>query len=207
MSLESILASQAAALAVGILYLLAFRKAFCRQAAALRHRPALSLALGLLVCAAWLLPLWAASRLGPESFLPAALTILRVPLYLALAAGGAICLALLAGILLRWDLEAHPYRCLLAGQVLAVAIQVLPGLGAPLATVYGAAGLGAVALSEWRAARENPPAPRLGYIGLLSLLLASALLSWALLRSSARLSQEASELAAPGPQPITVLRR
>lgn len=190
--LLDLIGSQIVTLAAQLAYIFAFRAPFERQAATLRARPWACLGWGLALAAAWTALGLAAFHLAAANHNALILILLTVPVYLGCAAGAAVCLSVLAAKAMRWDLQRHPYRCLILGQGLAIFVAALPRLGVALVALYAAAGLGAVLVSEYSSAHDDWHVPRLGAAGLIAMAALTAALSLGLLRASRRLKIETS---------------
>ena len=197
MGLTLSLLNQLITLCAQLAYVYAFRGAFERQAAALRSRPLPSLALGFAVCAFWAAVIFGAFHLAAANHSGALLVTLSVPLYLAVAAGGAVSLAVLSSRFFGWTLKAHPYRCVIVGQVVAVIAGAVPKAGPVLVALYACSGLGAVALAELDAPADDLEVPRLGKQGLIAMAVLTLGLALGLMRAGSRLSAGAADLNAP----------
>lgn len=193
------IAGQLITLAVMWGYVYAFRAAFDGQAAALRARPKACLGWGFGLAAFWTALGLAAFHLAALNRSAWLLSLLTVPMFLASAAGGAVCLGVVASRLLRLDLAARPYLCVAIGQAAAVALGLLPYAGSLIVAVYACAGIGSIIVAERAAAKEAGQAPRLGYAGLACLLLLTAAISFGLVRGGRRMAQEARALPAAQP--------
>jgi hypothetical protein len=174
-------------------YIFALRRSFARQSRLLREKPALCAGVGLGVC-------FGGALLFYLSFIVAAvnnsliiLAVLALPAYIALVAGGAVTLATLASVAFTWDLEEHPYRCLFAGQALAVVAGGVPVGGPILVALYVAPGVGAILVSEF-SREEESEYPRIGWPTVFSTLVLAAALSFALYRAKDRLNGTDSPL-------------
>lgn len=191
-ALGFVLMNQLLTLAAQLAYACAFRRAYERQAAVLRARFWPSLGLGAAVCAFWLAIGYGAFFLAAFKGSAALLVALTVPLYLAIAAGGAVSLGALSARLLRLKVEEHPYLCIAAGQVFAVAAAMLPKAGPLLVSLYACSGIGAIALAETTARPDDDDAPRLGSAGLVSMLVVTVALALGLWRANGALKSEAA---------------
>lgn len=198
MAFGFVLMNQLVTLAAQLAYACAFRRAFERQNAVLRARFWTSLGLGAAICALWLGIGYGAFFLAAVKGSAAILVTLTVPLYLAIAAGGAVSLGALSSRLLRLKVEEHPYLCIAVGQVFAVAAAMLPIGGPLLVSLYACSGIGAIALSELSARPDDEDTPRLGSAGLISMIVVTAALALGLWRANAALKAEA---ASAGPAP------
>lgn len=195
MGLEAALLNQVLTFFAQLGYLYAFRGAFERQEKTLRARFWASLGLGFALCLAWLGMGYAAFFLAAVQKSAAMLALLSVPLYLAIAAGGAVSLTALSGRLFGWSVEEHPFRCLFVGQVFAVAAGAVPWAGPVLVSLYACSGIGAIAVSEMTARPDDEETPRLGMAGLASMLVLSAALALGLWRANKNLKAEAAQEA------------
>ncbi len=140
-------------------YVLAFRDAFERQTDVLRRRPWASFGWGFGLLVSWTLVSQAGTKAAPSL-----MDLFTTPLFLAAAAGGAVCLSVIVARLLGLDVRERPYLCVALGQALGAALALLPKLAVPLVTLYGCAGIGAIALGEF-SGRDRHDA-RLGLPGL-----------------------------------------
>jgi len=199
MGLELALVNRGITLLAQLAYVYAFRGPFERQAAALRARFRLCLLLGFCVCAVWLAVGYGAFFVAASHRSATVLITLTVPLYLAVAAGGAVSLAALSSRLFGWSLEEHPFRCILVGQVFGVIAGAVPKAGPLLVGLYGCSGIGAIGLAEASARPGDEDALRRAYAGLASLLIMTAALAFALWRAKGPLAQDAADLTAPAP--------
>ena len=193
--LATLLLGQLITLAAQLGYAYAFPGPFESQARTLRERPLKCLAVGFGLAA-----LWTALGLGVLRFAaahqsPWALTLMTVPMFLVTAAGGAVCLGVVASRALRWDLAERRYAAIAIGQAVAALLAMLPFVGVPVVTLYACTGIGSLALSEFASRREAAPAPRLGLAGLACFIVLTAAIAFGITRGGQRMSQEASALA------------
>ena len=193
----AVIAGQVVTLAAQLGYVFAFHAAFERQSDTLRSRPLACLGWGFALAAFWTLLGLGAFHLAAANQNPWILTLMSVPMFLASAAGGAVCLGIVAARALRWDLRQRPYLSVTIGQTAAVAVGQLPFLGVALVALYACAGIGALIVSEFSASREAPGVPRLGTAGLACLVALTAAISFGLVRGGRRMSREARPLAPP----------
>jgi hypothetical protein len=191
-ALGFVLMNQLLTLAAQLAYACAFRKAYERQAAVLRARFWPSLGLGAAVCGLWLGIGYGAFFLAAAKGSASILVTLTVPLYLAIAAGGAVSLGALSSKVLRLKVEEHPYLCIAVGQVFAVAAALLPKAGPLAVSLYACSGIGAIALSEFSARPDDDDAPRLGSAGLISMVVVTVALALGLWRANSALKEEAA---------------
>jgi hypothetical protein len=196
MGLELSLTNQLITLCAQLAYVYAFRGAFERQAAVLRRRPLASLGLGFAICAFWAALGFGAFHLAAAHASASLLVVLSVPLYLAIAAGGSVCLAALASRAFGWSVERHAFRCVIAGQVVAVIAGAVPKFGPLLVSLYACSGIGAIALAELTVPHDDE-APRLGKAGLIAMAVLTVALSLGLWRAGSRLNAAATDLAVP----------
>lgn len=175
MNLAALLGGQLLMLAAQLAYVSAFREAFERQTSTLKARPWLCLAAGILAAAAWTTLGRAVYRSSMATQRPWLLELTTAPLFLASAAGGAVCLSVIVARALGWDLRRRPYPCVALGQILGFAAGLLPKLAMPVVALYVCGGIGAVLVAEF--SESDDDAARLGVPGLASLVILTAVIT------------------------------
>jgi hypothetical protein len=188
--LATLLLGQLITLAAQLGYAYAFRESFERQARTLRERPWKCLGVGFGIVAFWTFLGLGALHLAALNQSAWILTLMTVPMFLASAAGGAVCLGVIAARALRWDLAQRPYASITIGQAVAAVLGLLPFIGVPAVALYACAGIGAVAVAEFSSADEEVAAPRLGLAGLACLLVLTAAITFGLVRGGRSLGAQ-----------------